>query len=64
MGEKKVRHDIRLSTLRKVEDFLKAQKTPISKSAIMRKTDVDYHSVKYALEMLKIKPDKDGKYSC
>lgn len=58
MGERK---DITAATLKKVEDFLKKQKEPIFKADIVKKIGVDLYSLKLALEMLKIKPDKDGK---
>lgn len=64
MGDKKkVRKNINVATLRKVEDFLKTKKEFIYKSEIVREIGVDYNSLNMALSMLKIKKDKEGRVS-
>lgn len=55
------RKNIHVATLKKVEEFLKKQKTPMFKSDIARKIKVDYNSLKMALEMIPIEKDKEGK---
>lgn len=55
------RKNIHVATLKKVEEFLKKQKTPMFKSDIARKIKVDYDSLNIALDFLKIKKDKEGK---
>ena len=56
-----IRKDIKRATLKKVEDFLKKQKKPVYKADIVRKTNVDYNSLNFALKMLSIKIDREGR---
>ncbi len=55
------RKNINLATFKRVEDFLKKQKEPMFISDISRVIKVDYDSLKYALDILKIKKDKYGR---
>ena len=57
------RQNINLATFKRVEDFLKKQKEPMFISDIGRAIKVDYDSLKYALEKLKTKKDKEGRIS-
>ncbi len=57
------RQNINLATFKRVEDFFKKQKEPMFISDIARKIKVDYDSLKYALEKLKTKKDKEGRIS-
>jgi hypothetical protein len=50
-------------TLKKVENFLKEQLSPVFRSEIVRQIGVDYNSLKVALEMLPIKIDNEGRVS-
>jgi len=61
MGVTSKRKNINVSTLKKVEDFLKAQKKPVFKSEIVKSAKVDYDSLNLALGMLKIKIKNDGR---
>jgi len=61
ISKRKNRININVSTLKKVEDFLKEQKKPVYKSEIVKSAGVDYNSLNMALGMLKIKTDKEGK---
>ena len=47
-----VRNDIKLSTLKKIEDYLKKQKEQVFVSDITRTLQIDYNSVKLALNHL------------
>jgi len=60
-SKRKNRININVATLKKVEDFLKAQKKPVFKSEIVKSARVDYDSLNMALGMLKIKTKKDGR---
>ena len=57
------RKNINVATLKKVEDFLKQQKKSMFISDIAREIKVDYDSLKYALDLLKIERDKEGRIS-
>ena len=56
-----IRKNINLATFKKIEDFLKKQKEPIFKSELARQLKVDYDSLNFALESMKIKKDKEGR---
>ncbi len=56
-----IREDIKKATLKKIKDFLKKQKKPVYKSDIARKAKVDYNSLNFALKMLSIKIDREGR---
>ena len=58
---KRERKTIQIATFKKIEDFLKKQNKPIFRTDIVRKLSVDYISLKYALKMLNIKTNKEGK---
>lgn len=58
---KNKRKDIHVVTLKKIEKFLSEQEQPIFKSEIVRLLAVDYNSLNFALEMLPIETDKDGR---
>ena len=60
-SKRKERININVATLKKVEDFLKAQKKPVFKSEIVKSAKVDYDSLNLALGMLKIKIKNDGR---
>ena len=60
-GDTSKRKNINVATLTKVEEFLKKQKKPMFPSDIARAIKVDYNSLKYALELLKIEKDKEGR---
>lgn len=55
--------NIHVVTLKKVENFLKEQLSPVFRSEIVRQIGVDYNSLKVALEMLPIKTDNEGRVS-
>ena len=55
------RKNIQVVTLKKVENFLKEQVSPIFKSEIVKQIAVDYNSLNIALNMLPIKIDKNGR---
>ena len=55
------RKNINVTTLKKIEDFLRKQKKSMLISDISRAINVDYNSLKYALDILKIKKDKYGR---
>ena len=55
------RKNINVATLKKVEDFLKKQKKPVFKSDMAREIQVDYNSLNFALKMLSIKIDREGR---
>ena len=57
------RKDIHVVTLKRVENFLKEQLEPIFKSEIVKQIAVDYNSLNFALEMLPIKINEEGKIS-
>ena len=59
--KKNVRKNIRVDTLEKVRKFLEKQKEPIAPSNAMRELSVDYHSLKIAMKILKVKTDKEGR---
>jgi len=56
-----IRKDIKRATLKKIEDFLKKQKKPVYKADIVKKINVDYNSLNFALKMLSIKIDREGR---
>ena len=56
-----IRKDIKRATLKKIEDFLKKQKKPVYKADIVKKIQVDYNSLNFALDMLTIKTDGEGR---
>ncbi len=56
-----IRKDIKRATLKKIEDFLKKQKKPVFKSDMARAIKVDYNSLNFALKMLSIKTDREGR---
>jgi len=56
-----IRKDIKRATLKKIEDFLKKQKKPVYKADIVKKINVDYNSLNFALDMLSIKTDGEGR---
>jgi len=56
-----IRKDIKRATLKKIEDFLKKQKKPVYKADIVKKIKVDYNSLNFALKMLSIKIDREGR---
>ena len=56
-----IRKDIKRATLKKIEDFLKKQKKPVYKADIVKKINVDYNSLNFALDMLTIKTDREGR---
>jgi len=56
-----IRKDIKRATLKKIEDFLKKQKKPVYKADIVKKIQVDYNSLNFALDMLSIKTDGEGR---
>ena len=58
---KNVRKDIHVVTLKKIESFLKNQSQPIFKSEIVRQLAVDYNSLNFALKMLPIEVDREGR---
>lgn len=60
MAEKK-RKNINVSTLKKVEEFLKDQYDPMFKSDIVKKIGVDYNSLNLALDMLNVEIYDDGR---
>ena len=49
------RKDINVSTLLKIKEFLLAQHEPIYKSEIVKQIGVDYDSLNYAIDVLKIR---------
>lgn len=55
------RKSINVTTFKKVEKFLKKQKKPMFLSDIGRRIQVDYDSLKIAINMLKIKTDEEGR---
>lgn len=55
------RKNIHVITLKKVEDYLKDQLEPVFLSEIVKHVSVDYNSLKIALEILKVKKDKQGR---
>jgi hypothetical protein len=70
MGEEKVmrkidptlkRKDIKVLTLKKVEQFLKEQDLPVFKSEIQKQCGVDFHSVGIALTMINHEVDDKGR---
>ena len=56
-----IRKDIKRATLKKIEDFLKKQKKPVYKADIVKKINVDYNSLNFALKILSIKIDREGR---
>ena len=56
-----IRKDIKRATLKKIEDFLKKQKKPVYKANIVKKINVDYNSLNFALKQMKIKIDEEGR---
>lgn len=58
---KNKRKDIHVVTLKKIEKFLGEQEQPIFKSEIVRQLAVDYNSLNFALEMLPIETDSEGR---
>ena len=55
------RVNIQVVTLKKVENFLKEQLSPVFLSEIVKQIGVNYDSLKMALEMLPIKTDSEGR---
>ena len=60
----KKRKNIQVRTFNKIKDFLEKQKKPIYKADVVKKLNVDLDSLKLALEMLKVKFDKEGRILC
>jgi hypothetical protein len=55
------RCDIHIATLNKVEKFLKKQKKPVFMTDIVKKTGVNYDSLKFAMTLISHKINKEGK---
>jgi len=58
---RKERKNINVATLENVKQFLKEQDKPVFISDIVKGAKVDFHSVKLAITMLKVRTNKDGR---
>lgn len=55
------RKNIMVSTLKKVEVYLKQQKKPVYRSDIVKQIGIDFNSLDLALQIIKHKTDSDGR---
>ena len=55
------RKDIQVNTLKRIEKFLNDQKDFIYKTEIVQNIGVDYDSLNFALKMLEIETDGEGR---
>ena len=56
-----LRRTIQVATFNKIKLFLKEQLTPVYKSEIVKQIGVDLNSLNFALKMIKVKTDSEGR---